>query len=341
MAATLKDIAEKAGVSTATVSRVLNRDSTLSVTKYTRDKIFLIANQLGYKKISRKNTPSFQKRLALVQWYSESKEQDDLYYMMIREGIEERSQQRHFDVVRVFNNDIDSIRNYINGIVAVGKFSDDQVAALSKLTNKLVFVDDDQFEAGFDSVITDFALGVRRVVNFFFDQKIRDIGLIYGEEKTTDKLRSIDDPRYLAFKDIMKRNNSFNEANCFKGQFTKQSGYTQMKHAIEELGANLPHAFFISNDPMATGALQALQEANIKVPDRVSIFSFNNSTLTNFVNPELSSVAVSTRMMGGTAVDLLIDQLENKDHVTGRIELDTKLVTRKSTLKNNVNLELD
>ncbi|MCH4008887.1 LacI family DNA-binding transcriptional regulator [Companilactobacillus sp.] len=332
MAATLKDIAEKAGVSTATVSRVLNRDSTLSVTKNTRDMIFLIAKQLNYKHTSKKSGTSFQKRLALVQWYSESKEQDDLYYMMIREGIEERSQSQRFDVVRVFHNQISDIKNYINGIIAVGKFSDEQVTALSELTDKIVFIDDDQFSEGRDCVLTDFSKGVHRVVDYFFDKGIKDIGLIYGEEQTTDHLRIIKDPRYNPFKQVMQEKKSFDKSVCFKGDYTKESGYKQMNHAIKELGANLPHAFFISNDPMAAGALQALQEHNIKVPDRVSIFSFNNSSLASFVTPELSSVSVATRMMGRTAVDLLIDQLEDKDHVTARIELDTKLVCRKSTI---------
>lgn len=333
MAATLKDIAEKAGVSTATVSRVLNHDMSLSVTKNTRDTIILIAKQLNYKKTNKKVSNNFQRRLALVQWYSEEKEQDDLYYMMIREGIEQRSQQQKFDVVRIFNNNIDDIKNYINGIIAVGKFSGQQVKSLTNITNKIVFIDDDQFQAGYDCVITDFSLGVKRVIDFFNKQHISDVGIIYGEEKTTDQKRKIADPRFVAFKQIMTENNTFNPAFCFKGDFTKDSGYDQMKQAIEQLGDKFPHAFFISSDPMAAGALQALQESNIKVPERVSIFSFNNSSLASFVNPELSSVAVSTKMMGGTAVDLLIDQITNKDHTPARIELDTKLIQRRSTKK--------
>ncbi|MQS51813.1 LacI family DNA-binding transcriptional regulator [Companilactobacillus mishanensis] len=331
MAATLKDIAQKAGVSTATVSRVLNHDTTLSVTKNTRDSIFMIAKELNYKRSSKKTNPSFQKRIALVQWYSEEKEQDDLYYMMIREGIEQRSQTQQFDVLRVFHNNIDNIRNYINGIIAVGKFSDDQVQVLANMTNKLVFIDDDQFYNGYDCVVTDFKMGVKRVINFFMKQNIPDIGLIYGVEETTDGKRIVEDPRKVAFEDTMRQKNIYNPEFVFKGDFSKESGYTQMKHAIEELGSNLPHAFFISSDPMASGALQALQEANIKIPERVSIFSFNNTSLTDFVNPELSSVSVATHSMGGTAVDLLKDKLENTEHTAARIELDTKLVFRKST----------
>lgn len=333
MATTLKDIANEAGVSTATVSRVLNHDTSLSVTKNTRDTIFSIAKQLNYRQITKKNAPSFQRRLAIVQWYSKEKEQDDLYYMMIREGIEERSQTRKFDVLRVFHNHLETLENNINGIIAVGKFSNEQVAAINQFSNHIVFIDDDQFNNGYDSVLTDFNLGVRRVIDFFNRQDITDIGLIYGEEKTTDLKRTITDPRFLAFKQTMSERGNYDPEKIFKGSFTKQSGYEQMKRAIKELGGRLPHAFFVSNDPMSAGAIQALQEADIKVPERVSIFSFNNSTLANFVTPELSSVSASTQMMGEVAVDLLKDQLENKDHITTRIELDTKLVIRNSTLE--------
>ena len=58
-----------------------------------------------------------------------------------------------------------------------------------------------------------------------------------------------------------------------------------------------PHAFFVSNDPMAIGALKALGK-NIAVPDRVSLFSFNDTSVAKYVYPELSAVHVATDQMG-------------------------------------------
>jgi len=75
-----------------------------------------------------------------------------------------------------------------------------------------------------------------------------------------------------------------------------------------------------------------MQEANIANHDRVSIFSFNNTTLASYVNPELTSVDVATVQMGGAAVDLMQDILTNPRHVAKRMELATKLVFRQSTL---------
>ena len=78
MAATLKDIADKVGVSLATVSRVLNKDASLSVGDETRQKILKTAEALHYSKSKRHNNLTTRKRLAIVQWYSETEEQDDL-----------------------------------------------------------------------------------------------------------------------------------------------------------------------------------------------------------------------------------------------------------------------
>jgi len=328
--ATLRDIAQKANVSPATVSRVLNNDLTLSVTDQTRANILKIATELNYQKANHPNA-RFQKHIALVQWYSESKEQDDLYYMTIREGIEQQAPTYGFDVTRIFHNDLDEIPADIDGIIAVGKFSHTQVEQLHGLCQNLVFIDDDQFPEGFDTVLTDFRYGIKQVVDYFIAEDIKDIGIIYGEEISTDKLRTIHDFRYNNFKKALTKYDLFHSEFCFKGDFTKESGYQQMKKALRTL-SNLPHAFFIANDPMAAGALKALQEAKIAVPEQVNIFSFNNTSLASYVNPELSSVDVATVQMGATAVDQMQDLLTNPRHVAKRIELATKLIFRQSTI---------
>jgi len=328
--ATLRDIAKRANVSPATVSRVLNNDTTLSVTDQTRNSILKIATELNYQKANHRNT-HFQKHIALVQWYSESKEQDDLYYMAVREGIEQQAPSYGFEISRIFHNNLDEIAADVDGIIAIGKFSQKQVNKMNQISHNLVFIDDDQFSQGFDSILTDFKYSTKQVVDYFVKQDISDIGLIYGEEKSTDNLRTIPDLRYQSFKDTMITHNIFRPELCFKGDFTKGAGYKQMKKAIQTLN-DLPRAFFITNDPMAAGAIKALQEANIAIPDRVSIFSFNNTTLASYVNPELSSVDVATVQMGATAVDLIQDILTNPRHVAIRMEMATKLIFRQSTI---------
>lgn len=330
MAATLKDIATEVGVSLATVSRVLNKDQSLSVSDDTRQRIFDVADRLQYSKSKRHTTAVTRKKLAIVQWYSESKEQDDLYYMSIRMGIEQRGQQHQFEVTRVFQNNMHKLDTDIDAIIAIGKFSPKQVFSMAKITDNLVFVDDDQFDAGFDSVVTDFRLATEKVVDYFWNRDIQDIGFIDGTEMTTDHELEVVDRRLLGFRAAMERRHAFNPKLVFKGDYTSESGFKMMQKALKTLGEKLPHAFFIANDPMAAGALKALQSADIKVPDRVKLFSFNNTTLATFVYPELSAVNVDTELMGATAVDLIVSRLAGRT-TAQRVELGTSLVERDST----------
>ncbi|ALO05375.1 LacI family DNA-binding transcriptional regulator [Lactiplantibacillus paraplantarum] len=330
MAATLKDIANKVGVSLATVSRVLNKDQSLSVSDTTRQRILDAAEALQYSKNKRHTGATARKRLAIVQWYSESKEQDDLYYMSVRMGIERRGQDNQFEVTRIFQNNLQELGPDVDAVIAVGKFSQPQVADLAAVTDNLVFVDDDQFDAGFDSVITDFRLATEKVVDYFWQRNFHRIGFIHGQEMTTDHQLAVVDRRMLGFRAAMERRHAFDPKFVFKGDYTSESGFKMMQKAIRKLGDQLPGAFFVANDPMAAGALKALQASGIQVPERVKLFSFNNTSLATFVYPELSAVNVDTELMGATAVNLVMTRLAGRT-TTQRVELGTNLVERAST----------
>ncbi|WP_062049660.1 LacI family DNA-binding transcriptional regulator [Bacillus sp. JCM 19034] len=98
--ATIKDIAEKANVSTATVSRVLNQDKSLSVTTETRERIITIANELNYVPIRKRQTERHQGfvtssyTIGLETWYSPEYEWEDTYFLSIRKGIEKECAER-------------------------------------------------------------------------------------------------------------------------------------------------------------------------------------------------------------------------------------------------------
>nr|WP_027825994.1 LacI family DNA-binding transcriptional regulator [Levilactobacillus parabrevis] len=334
MAATLKDIAKSVGVSLATVSRVLNYDRTLSVSESTRKQIFEVAEDLNYTKSKRRtNAPVKQLRVAIVQWYSKSKELDDLYYMAIRLGLEKRCEQLNMLATRTFQNNLQAIDPDVDAIIAIGKFSDEQVQTLSQLTGNLVFVDQDQLGHGYDSVVTDFDVAVQQVVDYFWQHDQHEIGLICGSESTTDGKLDVLDPRYTAYCRDLEERGAFDPKLVFTGDYTSESGYEQMQAAVTRLGANLPHAFFVSNDPMAAGALKALRENEISVPDRVSLFSFNDTTIAKYVFPELSSVHVNTEMLGAEAADLVADRLQTGRRTPQRVTIGTELIVRESTLK--------
>ena len=332
--ATIKDIAQTAGVSPATVSRVLNYDKSMSVSDETRKKIFDIAEQLNYKKSKRQKKTSPQtRRIAIVEWYTELEELDDLYYYSIRLGIEKKAQELGYDIVRIFNNDSLSQLEQIDGIIAIGKFSTKQVQELEQYSPALVFVDSDTLDQGHSCVTTDFEHAVTHVLDYFLQQGIREIGMIAGREETADGTTSLDDPRLACFYRYLSDKGLYQPAYVKTGKFSSESGYQLMKDMIDEQKEQMPKAFFIASDALSVGALRALQEAGIAVPQDVQIISFNDTSIAKYVYPPLSTVTVFTEEMGKQALQML-DQVIKTDEssIPYMIKLSTKLTLRESSL---------
>ncbi|MFL0251344.1 LacI family DNA-binding transcriptional regulator [Clostridium neuense] len=326
--ATIKDIAEKAGVSISTVSRVLNYDPTLSTSNETKKKIFEIAEELSYDKhINKKKSNN---RIAVINWYTEEEELNDLYYLSIRLGIEKKCKQFNYGVVMCTYDNISEIKNQnIQNIIAVGKFSKSEIEKLMTQGSNVVFVDYSPNENIFDSVVTNFELATKNVINHFTKMGHKNIGYIGGTEFFKDKSDYVEDVRGKTFESYLKELNLWNEKNVYIGNFSVDDGYSLMKKAISELGEKLPTAFFIANDTMAVGAIRALAEAGIKVPDRVSIIGVNDVSVAQYLNPPLSSVKVYTESMGETAVELLVERINGRT-IAKKVSLATELIIRNS-----------
>jgi len=327
--ATIKDIAQLAGVSIATVSRVLNYDTTLSVGDETKKRIFEAAEELSYKKKPARKQESV--KIALLQWYTEKEELEDLYYMSIRLGVENRCRHLGVHMVKYFQDNYEELKdNEIQGLIAIGKFSSTQVKELLSITKNIVFVDSSPDEERFDSIVIDFEKATEKVLQHFIKKGHEEIGYIGGREGFKDKTSIIEDQRELAFKSYLEVKGLLNEAFMYSGTFSVDDGHSLMKKAIQEHGDNLPTAFFAGNDSIAVGALRALLEEGISVPERVNIIGVNDISISKYVFPSLSTVKVYTELMGETAVDTLLERIEGRK-TAKKIFISTKLILRNSS----------
>lgn len=326
--ATIKDIAEKAGVSPATVSRVLNYDASLSVADGTKKKVFEAAEELSYRKRPGKRYTG--QKIAIVHWYTEKEELSDLYYLSIRLGIEERCKQLDMNPEIYFFNNIEDINAAeIGGIIAVGKFSDQQVEELTEINPAVVFVDYSPNEDKYDAVVIDFEKATQKVIDYFISSDHEEIGFIGGMEVLKGEKEPIEDLREKTFVNYMREKGLYDDRFVYVGSFSVEDGYNLMARAIEELGDNLPTAFFTSSDVMAIGSLRALHESGIAVPERVSVIGLNDMSISKYVYPSLSTIKVYTEIMGETAVDMLVERLEGRK-IAKKVFIATKLVIRKS-----------
>lgn len=329
--ATIKDIAERAGVSSATVSRVLNFDASLSVADETKKRVFEAAEELDYRK--RTSKKYVNQKIAVIHWYTEKEELNDLYYLSIRLGIEQRCKDIGMNPEIYFFDNIKYINPAeIEGIIAVGKFSPKQVEELTEINPLVVFVDYSPNEDKYDSIVIDFEKATTKIIDFFISTFHSKIGFIGGRELLKGQEKPIEDLREKAFQSYMERKGLYNEGFVFVGSFSVEDGYNLMKQAIEELGADLPTAFFISSDVMAIGSMRALHEANISIPDRVSIIGVNDMSVSKHMYPSLSTIRVYTEIMGETAVDTLLERLEGRK-IAKKILVSTKLIVRNSVKK--------
>ncbi|PFA66767.1 LacI family transcriptional regulator [Bacillus sp. AFS015802] len=327
--ATIKDIAEKANVSIATVSRVLNYDSTLSVTDDTRKRIFEVAEMLSYKRrADRKATPS---KFAIIHWYTEKEELEDLYYMSIRFGIETRCQQLDTQWVKYLYDDLEEVKQEkVQGIIAVGKFSEKQVQTMAGITDNIVIVDHSSEDESFDSVTIDFEKAIKKVLNYFVEKGHTSVGYIGGRESYKDQSGEIEDLREKYFLSYGLSRNIVDERFIHRGTFSVDDGYRLMKKAIIDHGDELPTAFFMGNDLIAIGAIRALHEANIAVPERVNVIGLNDISVSKYIYPTLTTLKVHTEMMGEVAVDLLMERVMGRK-VGKKVFISTELITRESS----------
>ncbi|WP_130806385.1 LacI family DNA-binding transcriptional regulator [Senegalia massiliensis] len=330
--ATIKDIADIAGVSSATVSRVLNYDKSISVADETRERIFAAAEKLNYKPPKqRKSNTSKKIRIGVIHWYSQKEELEDIYYLSIRKGIEEECSFNNIEVVTVFKNENDyALSEYQNlsGIIPIGKFSLEEVKRFRDFTDNIVFVDYCPDEDMFDSVVVDFKRAVLKVLNFISKKGFKNIGFIGANEYVGERLEPLEDERQKTYVNFMKKKGLYNEENIYIGKFSCEDGYRLMKKAISK--GNLPSAFFIASDTIAIGAMRALFEANIRIPQDICIIGVDDIPTAKFLSPPLSTIKIHTELMGSTAVGLLVERIEHNRKIPKKVIIPTKFIRRKS-----------
>lgn len=328
---TIKDIATKANVSPATVSRVLNYDKNLAVNDSTKRRIFQIAEELHYQK-NKKIRKANLKTIAIVLWCNRDQEIKDLYYYSIRTGIEDQAKTFGYQVQVYYDSDnLDSLEKSI-GIVAIGysQYSQTRLNKIKNANKPLVFVDEDTLHKGECCVISDFHTSIIEVIDHFLNHGQTKIGMLAGDLYDNFDKDNLIDFRFQGYKKYMLSKKLYDVNNVYVGKFTPDSGYLATQKMIRD--NNIPTALVISNDAMAIGALKAFREANIKVPEDVSIISFNDTTAAEFANPSLSSVHVNTQEMGRAGMKILQDLLSDDVKVPYKIVMDTNLVLRESSI---------
>ncbi|MED5015141.1 LacI family DNA-binding transcriptional regulator [Geobacillus stearothermophilus] len=348
---TMKDIAEKANVSIATVSRILNNDATLSVSEETRQRVFEIAKELNYKPVRRRSTnranPPKTKEsecynIALLLAVSQHEETTDPYFSSIRYGIEEQCKQLPLHVSSVIRvnsgTDIQDLSQF-DGLIVIGGIDPDDIQRHFPEERPIIFITLVIDVDGYDVVCSDLEAATEKIIDYLIALGHTRIGYIGGSETIKKfnggKSYEVDDIRKRTFEKKMKALGLYEPYHVFVGDWGPAGGYELMKTAIDS--GDLPSAFVIASDPMAIGALHAIHQANLKVPEDISIISFDDIDAAAFLNPPLSTVKIYAHEMGRLAANALHERRTGNRNIPVKIVTPAELIIRESCAKRGQN----
>ncbi|MEY8379762.1 LacI family DNA-binding transcriptional regulator [Ileibacterium valens] len=330
--ATLKDVAALAGVSQATVSRLLNQDPALSLPEETRQNILKAAAKLKYEKKARKG--GHKKKIGILQWHSIDSELQDPYYLILRTGVEQYCLKNNLDIVRVFKSDADwsDQLSGVDGILCIGKFAPEEMKKVTRLSSQTLFLDMQTENIQYNTVSLDFKSAIRDVINTLHEYGHQKIGFLGGQE-ILENNHAYDDSRIKYFCEFAKEKGMEYNPWFLIDQFSRASGYSMMNKLLET--ENHPTAVFCCSDPIAIGAYRAIIENGLKVPDDISLIGFDDIEEAQFMNPPLTTVHVDMLSMGEYGA-MVMEMLMNHSPVLPcRMVLGCHLIVRESLKKRN------
>ncbi|MGG1576259.1 LacI family DNA-binding transcriptional regulator [Fictibacillus sp. NRS-1165] len=336
---TIKEIAQKSNVSTATVSRVLNHDHSISVQDETRQRILQTAKELGYQTIHerRKKQQTQSKKtsfsVGIIACQTVEEELNDPYFISIRQGIEEELYKQGINKIGSYRlNDMLTVPQdflSLDGLLVIGRLGEDVLNQVSENIKNIVYLNYVPDEERYDSVTIDFEKATKKALQHLIDLGYKRIGYIGGVEREHLKQQKVisEDKRLTTFENMIKHGYFEGSEDIYIGEYTMTHGYELMKKALKK--KNVPKAFFVASDPMAIGGLRALQEAGLSVPSDVALVAFDDIEAAKYSSPPLSTVKVYTKEMGQTGVKLLMDRMKGRE-LPVKVTVPTSLVIRQS-----------
>ncbi|MFB5678032.1 LacI family DNA-binding transcriptional regulator [Paenibacillus terreus] len=338
---TIRDVAKLANVSTATVSRVLNNDTTYKITEETKERVWQAVTQLHYKISSRPKRKTAQKgqtaskphiKIGCVLSVTKDK-YNDPYFMSILSGVEERLLSKGYNIffirtgIELNDHKIlsSTFSEPITGLILMESLKSETYEYICKQVPHIVGVDTERGDI--DNVGYDHYNVAAMAVNHLIDKGHTRIGYI-GGSGLTGNLK--DSRRYRGYYASMHAAGmSVNPDWVIDCLWDEAVCIDKINHLCKT--GNYPTAFFAGSDLMAMAALNGLYNNGISVPNEVAVIGLSNIEVSKYSNPPLSTIEVPTREIGMVAVDNLIDRINGNRLLPKKIILPTRLVVRSST----------
>lgn len=330
MPLTLDDIARKAGVSRATVSRVINGGE--NVREETRKQVMEVIQQINFQPnvAARSLAAGRTNVIGLVIPAGVSAIFADPYFPLLIQGVTTTCNARDYSVMlwlaepeyerRMIRQVLHS--GLLDGVLVSSMLLDDPIVRALHASNKpfilvgrhpfldVNYIDVDNVNGAREATLHLLRLGYKKVATITGPQN-----MIAGQDRLEGYRRA-----------LKERGAPYRPELVAEGDFSETGGYTAMRKLIPQR----PDAVFVATDVMAEGAMRALREAGLRVPQDVALVGYDDMPNAARMSPPLTTIRQPTQRMGALAVDALIDIIQNPSAPKRRIVLPVELVIRES-----------
>lgn len=327
---TIYDIAKKAGVSIATVSRVVNNSD--GIADKTREKVLKVADELGYhpqayaQGLARKKKNIIMVVVPVLSNY---------FFMEVLAGIQDEISKYNYDL-NIFNvqsngegNMFPQVENIIKRQWADGylfistHLRDNELEKLQKYDIPITLVDESY--PGLDSVSVDNEKGIEQAMHYFLDNGITRIAMISamktskpGQQRIEGYKKALKEAGIAFDEDLIVTGESM-----YRDGFSEENGYQAMSKLLEM--EEPPEACFCTSDIQAVGAMKAMREKAVQIP----IIGYDDITISNYLG--LSTIRQPMYDMGSLATQKLMNRMKNGDAEPEQKVFDPELILRSST----------
>ena len=325
----IKQIAKAAGVSVATVSRVINHPE--NVAPKTREKIERIMKEEEY-------TPNWfaqglnfntTKTIGIIVPHMMSS-----MYMEIVSGAEEVARPKGYITflcnvekdARIEKEYVDQLlMRKVDGIILMSSALDEKyISMIEKEKVPVVMVGENAKMSRHNSVNVDCRAGAAEMVAHLLEIGHRDIALIEGNDPQQESSEMA-----MGYRNVLRASGiRVDERRMIKVENSIEGGYIGTKKMLAD---HRPEALFCTSDEIAYGAMEALKDMGFGIPGDVAIAGFGNDRMSNLIEPKLTTVELPYRKMGIYGARVLFDLIEGSvDDGPRHIMLRSKMRIRKS-----------
>lgn len=334
----IKDVAEKANVSIATVSNVINKKGRVS--KKTIEKVEKVIDELGYiPSISARNLKTRKSHLigVVVPTMSPGRLQDNPFYWDLVSGIEEGARDNRFHVILLgideSDDDLSFIRKrQLDGLIVVGGHDDSTtIQQILTLDIPCVFMDSYLSDPEIYQVCIDDRSGAYQATKHLLELGHETIAVLLGDIKLDEIMKyGVLHERLLGYKSaLFEKGIAYEKDLILQYPTSMEGGYQAAKKLAKKEKIT---AVFSFSDVSAMGLLRGFHELGIRVPDDISVIGFDDVFISEYTIPPLTTVRQDIVEKGQMAVNLLLDQLEETNKYSYRkVILPVNLKIRNTT----------